>query len=746
MPRIEDDVKAAQDLPDGLRPFTHLGLDPQMRPEDKEAKADCPLCGKEGKLSIRVDTTEWHCWSCAARGNALSFVRQLWEASDQVTPADRLATLASSRRLLGVEALTMWGAARSVLTGEWLIPGHSVDGRIDQLYRWARLPKRLPDGRTAWTNRLIPTPGLHGPGESHGLHGLDAFDPQRLCVAICEGAWDGMALWEVTDSLPDAQWSVTATPGCDVFRDTWAPLFTSKRVFLLFDNDHPRWNSQQQRFVDPAAVVGLQRAAALLSGSDSPPAEILCLWWGGKEAYHDPVLPDGHDVQDFLSAGKTLADRQALFSSLLERCRPVPREWLKTKGSVKQGKMVLDPLACSSWHAVLDGWERALRMRTDLSDVLAVMLAVCLSTEQLGDQLFLQVVGDAGSAKTRFCEGLLVSRGCHLLEHLTGFHSGFKGKGEDSGKDFSLISRVNRKTLVTPEGDVLFSLPNFDQVMAQQRRIFDGSSGATYKNSDEDRRYVGLRTPWIIAGTPAMLDKDQSRLGDRFLRIHIDHPEEDERQHILRVVGFSALRSVRQRSNGVAEGQVEQLIGTAYRLTGGYVDWLRANSDRLLEAVQADDEALVARCSMLAEWAAVMRSRPHPDPRKEAEVTVEMPTRLTHQLVRLALCLAATLNKTEVDAEVMRIVRKVAVDTGRGRSAELINALAVDGWDGSTAPMLAVRLGKTEPATRRLLGFLAQAGAVEQFRRRVGMGTATGWRLTTKMLETFVEVHRAEDR
>ena len=182
-----------------------------------------------------------------------------------------------------------------------------------------------------------------------------------------------------------------------------------------------------------------------------------------------------------------------------------------------------------------------------MDDVLSVMLAVVLSTVQKGDQLFCMVVGDASGGKTRLCEGLLVSKHCYSLEHLTGFFSGYK---DDEGNDYSLINRVNRKCMITPEGDVMMSNPAFPQIMAQQRRIFDGSAGATYKNLKEDREYKGLRTPWIIAGTPVMMEKDQASLGDRFLKVYLGSPTQDQRREILSRVSRSAIEAVKCESDG----------------------------------------------------------------------------------------------------------------------------------------------------------------------------------------------------
>ena len=372
---------------------------------------------------------------------------------------------------------------------------------------------------------------------------------------------------------------------------------------------------------------------------------------------------------------------------------------------------------------------KALRLRRDLSDVLAVMFAVALSTEQSGDQLFLQVIGVAGSGKTRFCDAMLVSEGCFGLEHLTGFHSGFQ---DGTGKDHSLLARIDRRTLITPEGDVMMSNPKFTEIMSQQRRIFDGTSGATFKNSSEDKRYTGLRTPWIMAGTPALMATDQSRLGDRFLRVFLEEPDDVERAEILKRVAHAAWRAVDQSSNCDASTTLSPEMLLAYSLTGGYVDHLRANASQLLSGVEADVEDVVDVCSRLGEFTAKMRARPEADLKKDVEASSELPTRLTHQFIRLAKCLAVVCGTNVVDAEVLRMVTKVALDTGRGRTLNLVRTLIKSGREGIVLAPLSHAMGEGEDKVRTWLRFLQKIRVAESWQKPAVKGARVWrrWRLT----------------
>src|SRR6516225_5177427 len=272
-----------------------------------------------------------------------------------------------------------------------------------------------------------------------------------------------------------------------------------------------------------------------------------------------------------------------------------------------------------------------------MGDVLSVMLAIGVSTEQEGDQLFLQVVGDPGTAKTRFCDAMLTSRGCYHLANLTGFTSGWKS-GQEGAEDHSLLVRINRRTLITPEADVLVTSPTFGEIMGHARRIFDGKFAQDYKTLKEQRSYDALRTPWILAGTPAMMMSiDHARQGDRFLRVFMDVPDADGREAILRMVCHGALRSVARRSveDDAASCMSPEMLN-AYRLTGGYVDHLRRNPDELIASVAIDEDAFVPEVMALAEFAADLRAKPDPDKKREQQrPTKELPSRLAIQLARL---------------------------------------------------------------------------------------------------------------
>ena len=167
-----------KDKPAALKPYLAHGVDLSYRDGDSEAVADCPWCGKERKWYVSAESGLWQCKVCLEQGNAITFFRKLHEESSK----EGLDELAETRGLLSSDSLEAWGAVRSVLIGEWLIPGYSPDEKLTQLYRYAR------DWKTG-KNALLVTPETN-----HGLHGVPLYDPKKPEVYLCEGCWDGIAL------------------------------------------------------------------------------------------------------------------------------------------------------------------------------------------------------------------------------------------------------------------------------------------------------------------------------------------------------------------------------------------------------------------------------------------------------------------------------------------------------------------------------------------------------------------------
>lgn len=714
-----------------------------IKNEDKgQAVADCPLCGKEEKFYVNTKTGLWDCKSCKASGNPTSFVQQLWSLSDNLT--EEYSELAKDRGILYPETLMHWGAARSVSTGEWLVPGYGVNGTVTQVYRYAK-------DRSSGKMRLLATTDL-----PHGIHGVNLYNKNKEDVYLLEGFWDATAFWEVlrmskigeqgltytgtaASSLAERA-NVLAVPGCNVFSPLWSYLFEGKRVFLMYDNDHEKPHPKSKQLIPGAAYLGMKRVAEILSRAEKPPSEIFFMKWGKGKAYFDASLPHGWDTRDALTKNNpTHKERIVLLDKHLAKLEPIPEDWIQGRSATakKTGGTEIELLTCESWDDLVNDWKKALLWIDGMDRALSCMLACVVSTEFPGDQLWMKIIGPAACGKSTLCEALSTNKQ-HVVAKSTirGFHSGFRS--DASGEtDNSLISQLFGKTLVTKDGDTLLQSPNLPQILAEARDVYDRTSRTHYRHG-MSRDYEGVSMTWILCGTGSLRSIDSSELGERFLDcVIMEGIDTDLEDEILYRVAYRASNNMVAQTDG-EPGDVE--LNMAMRKTGGYINFLKQKAPDLLHKVIISDKSL-RRCIDLGKFVAYMRARPSARQRETAER--ESAARLVHQLVRLAKCLAIVLNMDEVNEEVLRRVRQVALDTARGSVLELVGKLySVHNKGGISLAALAITSGVTDDKMQPFVTFLKKIGVLQNVPDPTNRSVIQAkWKLSSIMYNLYTKVY-----
>ena len=700
-----------------MRIFRFHRVDIAPNPDDASNwKGTCPFCGKENKkFEAQHPTTRYHCWSCDERGNNYELIRRIHERSvEETTTSD----LIKCRREMGMPSLPSggkwvkttraWGLAKHALSGEWCLPGYNADGRMVGLYVWRKMPMNK-SGQTIWKPALLASPGM-----GHSLLGYAAVDWSKKEVDIAEGWRDGVA-WSIASGR-----NVVSVPGTNSFRADWAEQFAGKIVNILFDNDHPSVNAQTGKLTQQGGPAGVALIARTLRECPSPPKQINYLAWNGEDTvdtilYNDH-LPSGLDLRDITavsvpsdasedSASYLPGEEENAVGWLLGALTEVP-ELSPSEVKPKHGGSDLTALPCDSWEEMIGAWKVAMRWRREMSDILAIMMAVAVSTPRIGDQLMLMVIGMPGSGKSRFCDAMLVSkRYCRAVENMTGIISGWK-TGQGGGKSHSLLERGNGQCWITSEADTMVKADGYAAMMGQIRRAFDGQTTASFKTMDEDMDFSALRFTWIKAGTPAMLTRDNAGLGDRFLKVRMTSPTKRQSRAIVSHVARAAWDDVLEVADG--ERQMNPAYQRAYALTAGYLEHLMDSMDVRLTKVQPDAEVL-ERVEVLAHRVAFFRSRPDPD--EEVDTVVEQPTRVSSQLVRLTRCLAAVMGRETLDEDVDRCIMKVGTDSSQGSTWAIATILAEEG--PTTYKALAIRTGKSEVLIKSSMGWLKEIGIVE---------------------------------
>lgn len=720
--------------PKSLKPFVCHGVDLKWSDGEEYAVGPCPFCARPDKFSVNVETGIWRCWVCGegtekGNGNVYTFLRLLWEKSDAQTEGTELDVLRQERGLLHRETLVEWGVCKSVLTGIVLVPGFNAEKKITQLYRY--MPGK--DGK----RHLMPTAGL-----PHALMGMQLFRKDCKEAYITEGPWDGMMLWEtlgltkVSDgefkTTANASLSLLATSSVVAVASCTAPFdgesFGGLSVLLPFDSDHPRQNKNQP--LEPAGFAGMKRAVTALSRAKEAPATISYLHWGDDG--YAPDLKDGYDVSDALGAGETSAARVPLLRDLLAKFRPAPEAWLAPKQKKGSERGDMDCLYCDSWPTVINSLKKAMEVTEGLDRSLSTMLACVISTPAVGDQLWCKIIGPPSCGKSTLCEAVSLNRKyIYPKDSMTGLLSGYQVDKEGT-ENQSMVEKLRDKTLIIKDGDTVLSEPNLVKILSQFRAFYDRAIRSQYGNL-MSTDHEGINATVILCGTSKLYKLDASELGERFVSCRVmGKIDDDLEDDILWRVVNRAERNMAIESNGSMEGQHDPDMVEFMRLTGGYVGYLRANAIELMSQVVVSDD-IKHLCMKMGKYIAYLRARPS---KEQNEITErELAARLVSQMMRLAKATSAVLNLRDVNDEALRRTRLVAMDTAHGRSLDLATLLFSAGELGMETTELSLRTGRSDDENRKLLRFLHQIGAVENFTRQMvkGIKSRPRWKLSNKV-------------
>lgn len=729
MPKIAE-------VPKALKGMAFHGVD-LLDLDREQVPATCPFCSKRKFFASR-ETGQWDCKVCGRTGNPQSFLVQLWEESWLDLPDE----FVKDRSVLDFNSLMDIGVKRSMADDEIIVPSYGADGKLDNLHRYA---KNYKTGKRT----LYPTPDTQV-----GMFGASLVNAKRKTLYVVEGPWKVAVLREVlarAKRSADGSLSVTGNveaslladadvigvPGCNTWHEHWNAIVKNKNVVILFDSDHPR--EVGGKIVPPSGWNAARLLSGKLAGATEPPESIRVLRWG-PDGYDSNSL-SGHDLRDAMS-GKGARDRVQELGKILSMVEPIPEDWVagRSPEEAARGGVHLDTIPCDSWKDLVKQWRKAMRWSDGLDRTLSVMLASVLSTDMMDAQLWIQVVSPPSTGKTQLCDAIgAARRRVRSVGNFTGLHSGFQTDA-NAEEDHSLLSQIKNMSLVVKDGDTLLKSPNREKILSQIRDAYDTNCAVAYGNRVK-REYVNHRFSFIMAGTEAMLEMDAADLGARFLYCIIMTGIDGDLEREVNRRGFHRIFNNRGTgANGSANTHADAEVIRAKAMTGGYVEWLRDNAADIRAAVEVTDvEATQEAISHLAQLVAHVRARPSKT--QDEAVTREMSARLNEQLTKLAICLAGVMNKGTVDREVMRRVRQVAMDTARGKTLNVVRAIAAT-RGGIEASQLATAAHVNQTEVRRYLRFLAQIGVTEVVQRtevtRVGPVQRLRWRLT----EAFSDVYR----
>ena len=701
-PRAANDSSSSREDEAGKsRPFTFHGIELHAQ-GPKNMLGDCPFCGKEDHFSVNRETGQFICGRCSESGNVPTFLAAVHKYSLKQT-SDALYKELAKERGLKVSTLKRWELAFSFIRQKWLIPAKNADGKLANLYLY-------DDGGVLSSPDCLP----------------QLFNVHRLTKAhkklwVCEGPWDAMA-WEESlgllkqkghryalttnpaESILKTQ-AVVASPGCGNFRAEWARHCKNRDTIILFDNDYPKTNDRTGK-VTRAGWDGTLRTAGLVVESS---ASLEVLKWG-KDGY-TRQKPDHYDIRDLYKANGPLKTME--YVSLHLETPDV--ESVKSSDDADG----LEPIQRDKFVDLIKDFKKHLHFPKILEDTLAVMLATMISTKLGGEHVWLRVIGPPSSAKSTLAMACSGSKEYALTPNiLTGFHSGFTGSGSKKARseDASLVTLMDGKTVIIKDGDTLVKSPNRDRILSELRDLYDGESEAIYRNRIK-HAYKNHKCTFILAGTEELRQLNQTMIGERFLDCDIYEKGSDLTPLMTKAVdnAYKSIIGGLQRDPDAETDEDAHWKVHLRRCTYGFLK----HSKETLNDVQPPKYTPRQRDLVmgLAELLSYMRARVG----KEAEEggyrpQVELPARIAVQLTKLAVCLAIVLDKSSVDDEIIRIIRKVVIDTGTGYQAECIR-LIYKAKKGLTSNQLHHSVSLPETTVRRLLANMQKLGIVVRQQR-----------------------------
>ena len=693
----------AREIPPELKAFDFHGVELTWTSSSKEATGDCPFCSKEGHFYVNKDTGQFNCHVCDENGNARSFLTKLIEYSLRMTTIADLEPL-SELRDIPVDVLKDFNVCRSIIDDCILIPAYNSKKKIANIYRC------FLDHEAKW--KAYPTAGC----KVHPI-GIHLLQKKQVTRWICEGPWDGMALYGVFKSLELrgdrlvrttnskksllANHGVIAVPGSGSFDPSWFEYLDGLQTHLVYDNDHPRKNPKTGKITQPG-WDGMQRVAKLAGENGQHPSSLYQLRWGNstkwKRSGYDETLDNGYDIRDLIADQGPLKALKTVNDKLeqVEIIQTIPDEDTNDQPQI-------EPLHRSSFNELCKDFESCLHFTQILKDTLATMLAVVISTELQGEQLWLRVIGPPGSGKTTLAECITAARDYVFPQSIfTGFHSGFIGKPKKGEKaDPSLLPDMDGKTFIVKDGDTLLTAPNLPRLLSELRDIYDGTSRSRYRTR-ASKQYEGLRISMIICGTDQIRLLNRSSLGERFLDCEI-LGNEDTQPFLDRALSNAYATIVKSLLPENKDNEVksdDQLL-ILKQVTLGFIIYLKDNLHTL--PVPTLSESMGNRIKALGQIVSFMRATVHRE--KDGLVQrprVELATRLVGQLTKLAICLALVKGKKTIDREIYNITRKRAFDTAEGFQLE-VASLLIKYQDGLSSKQIALELNLSESSVKRYL-------------------------------------------
>ena len=476
--------------------------------------------------------------------------------------------------------------------------------------------------------QIMSTPGCKTfPFEGHNISLNDT-------IYICEGEWDAIALnYAIAKNGAKSSLAI-GVPGANNFKGEWIPLFTDKIVYVCYDNDI-------------AGIEGMLKVEKKLKDTAK---SLSFIDWNEK-------LPNKYDVRDFVVSQITEHDFEFALNKI-SFSHKLGETAIKATIS-KTTELPLKPVALNELFSTFKKW-----LHLPSIDPLCILFGTLMANKLPGDPIWLFAIAPPGGAKSELLGSLSDLEEVKALSSMTP-RTLVSGVYSKSGRDPSLLPKLNGKILIIKDFTTIMSMhyTERDEIFGVLRDVYDGYFEKVFGNGVV-RSYTSKFG--IIAGVTTAIETFNlvhSSLGERFLKYRItgnwDRSSEDAKiSKALANMGSENEMHMNLRSKVV-------------RFVRGLKSPDQAHTP-IIPAVYAN------YIGSLAKLTARLRGVVERDPRTDRMLfkpTTEVGTRLARQLAKLGIGIAIFLNKGQIDDEVYRLMRRVALDTIPDINEDVVHAV-----------------------------------------------------------------------
>jgi len=659
-----------------LKPFKQHGVI-FNHTNNTQAYGDCPFTGAKDKFYVNQKTGLWDSKTAGLSGGLTKFLEEINKQNKKDMDPKMLSKLAINRGL----PLSAFEDFEFGNSGEgYTLAIRNEKGDLADLksYRLGGVLFGTANRSTYLFNSslLVTSPTVHP-------------------VYLCEGEWDTIAMNWLLRKL-NVKAVAVGVPGANTFKHEWAPLFKGRDVIICYDNDEA---GEQGEVLVKDKLHGIANSVSYL---------------------HWPLkLPSGYDLRDFIIKFAIKEKKpNGAYTVIKDMLRAIPRKEANAGGSVADKVDIKKRVNQFEGKIVtFETVERTFRKWLKLEDVDAVRacFATILSTQMMGDPVWMFLVAAPGGCKTEIINSFNKCSNVYLTSSLTP-HSLVSGSNMGGG-DPSMLPKLHMKCLCIKDFTVIFNKKDNerDEIFSIFRDAYDGNTSKDFGNGIKREYHVHFSM--LCGMTPVIYGMaSQAGLGERFVKFYmggsIDHPMEFD--IIEKAIGnVSQEFEMREELADVVEAYMKVLMARITKPGFKHPTIPQEIKHKLINAVQ---------------YASNMRGTVMRDNRNNDIVTGrpfrEVGTRFGKTLAKWMINLATTAFRDVVNEDDFRMAKKMILDTIDQRTEEVVRKIY------AVTPHVDDSISSKEIATKTLynsttiLRILNDMNMLKILRR---VGTAQKW-------------------